>query len=63
MADRKEDRKWIFYVCGWCSTKVLYAKNEEPIVPCPACGWHHKAKKYNDVPSEIKIDLANPSIT
>jgi len=63
MADRKEDRKLRFYTCGWCGSKIRFTKQEKPPIPCPACGWYHKERKYNDVPTEIKISLNNPSGT
>jgi len=56
--DRKEDRKLIYYICGWCKDKIFYAKDEEKPNPCPNCGWTHTDQyKYNDVPPEIKLDL------
>ena len=63
MADRNVDRKLSHYVCGWCGSKNYHLKTESRTIPCPECGWYHGEKKYNDVPSEIKIDLANPTIT
>jgi DNA-directed RNA polymerase subunit RPC12/RpoP len=64
MADNKIERQYIYYVCGWCRSKIYYTKDAEPTTPCPECGWNHTDKlRYNDVPSEIKIDLNNPTIT
>jgi len=59
MSDRKEDRKLLSYKCGWCKDDILYAKDETPPNPCPNCGWTHLERKYDDVPSEIKLDLNN----
>jgi uncharacterized C2H2 Zn-finger protein len=53
---RTEDRER-FYICGRCHFEQAYLPGEEPIVPCPDCGWVHKTRSPNDVPSEIKLDL------
>ena len=64
MADRKDDRKQIFYTCGWCKTSIFYKKTEQKPKPCPECGWWHADEhQYDDVPSEIKMDLNDPTIT
>jgi len=46
-----------FYICGQCNTKIFHLQSEEPDIPCPECGWAHGARKKDDIPSTIKIDL------
>jgi rubrerythrin len=56
MAKNKGDeQKW--YICGQCKDPQYYLVGEEPPVPCPDCGYHHKGRDYRDVPPEIKVDL------
>lgn len=60
MSENKQDRKLLYYVCGWCGDMITYAKGEGRPNPCPNCGWTHEDKhKYTDVPSDIKLDLSN----
>ncbi len=47
-----------YYSCGQCGSKIFNLIGEAPTVPCPDCGWYHKAKRKYDMPSEIKIDLS-----
>jgi hypothetical protein len=37
MTDRKEDRKWIWHVCGKCNHEV-YRLKSEPQSACTECG-------------------------
>ena len=53
-----KDDEQSFYICGWCRTKIFHLKTEEPVVPCPECGWSHKERKYDDVPAKIKMDIS-----
>lgn len=58
--DRKRDSFQSYYVCGQCRTKIFHLQTEEPVVPCPECGWaHRELRKYRDMPTEIKLDLTN----
>ena len=60
MSDRNIDRKLLYYICGRCKGHITYSKGEEKPNPCPDCGWGHTDKlKYDDVPSDIKLDLTN----
>lgn len=59
MSDRNEDRKLLFYTCGWCKDEIPYKKDEEKPNPCPNCGWTHLELDYNDVPSEVRLNLNN----
>jgi len=45
------------YRCGRCGYDIPYGINEEPVIPCPECGWAHKQRKPSDVPSVVKLDL------
>lgn len=56
MAKNKGDEQK-FYICGQCGDEQYYLIGEEPPVPCPDCGWVHKARKKHDIPAEIKVDL------
>jgi len=55
--DRVEDRKQQWYVCGRCHYKIFHLKGEDPVVPCPECGWCGLEKSPYDIPAEIKVDL------
>jgi len=56
--DRIFDDLQSFYICGQCDTKIFYLQSEEPVVPCPECGWiHREVRKYADVPSRVKINI------
>jgi len=57
MSERTSKDEQSFYICGQCNDKQYYIKGENPPVPCPDCGWHHKDKRKYEVPSEIKLDL------
>lgn len=57
MPDRKSTREQTYYECGQCLDKIWYLKSEDPPIPCPDCGWWHKDKRKDDIPSEIKLDL------
>ena len=58
MADRKEERKLTYYICGWCRDEIHHQVGTEPPIPCPNCGWMHLTRRYDDVPSEVKIDIS-----
>jgi len=53
----EDEQSW--YICGQCNTKIFYLKTEPPVVPCPECGWQHKARKKYKLPRHIKLDLNN----
>lgn len=53
--NKGDEQSW--YVCGQCGDEQYYLTGEEAPVPCPDCGWAHKARKQRDVPPEIKVDL------
>ena len=53
---RRKDDEQRFYVCGQCGDEQYYLVGEEPPVPCPDCGWNHKARE-KELPAEIKLDL------
>jgi len=57
MTDRKEDRKYQFYVCGRCKHEIYHIKGEQRDIPCPECGWEWEEKGVYDIPSKIKFDL------
>jgi len=57
MSERTSENEQTYYICGQCKDKQWHLKTEEPPVPCPDCGWWHKAIKKNSVPSEIRLDL------
>ncbi len=54
---RTSEDEQSFYICGQCKSKIFYLKSESPEIPCPDCGWEHKDRDKNDVPSVIKLDL------
>ncbi len=56
--DRLYEDLQSYYNCGQCNTKIFHLKSDEPVIPCPECGWQHKeVRKYADMPSRIKIDI------
>ena len=57
MAERTSLDEQAYYVCGQCGDKQWYLKTDEPTIPCPDCGWWHKDRKLDSVPSEIRLDL------
>lgn len=58
MAERKDDI-YGWYTCGRCKTPIEYLMNEgkKSQIPCPDCGYYGGEKDFEDVPSEVKIDL------
>lgn len=38
MSDRKENRRYAWYVCGKCKHEIYRLKDEDDIVPCDECG-------------------------
>lgn len=38
MSDRKEDRKYSWYVCGKCKHEIYRLKSEDNVIPCNECG-------------------------
>ena len=61
MTDRNSDRKYAWYICGQCGYEVYHLKSEPRPNPCPECGWEHETKNKYNIPSEVKLDLANPN--
>jgi DNA-directed RNA polymerase subunit RPC12/RpoP len=57
MTERTSRDEQTYYVCGQCHDKQWHLKTEAPPVPCPDCGWWHKDKEKDSVPSEIRLDL------
>jgi len=55
----KQDRQETGYICGQCHLEQSYLVSEQPPNPCPSCGWTHLTRRPDDVPSEIKIRLAD----
>ena len=41
--DRKEDRKYNWYVCGKCGHEIYHLKTEEETIPCNECGAIYEA--------------------
>lgn len=58
MPENRSVDKQTFYICGQCGDKQWYLATEQPPVPCPDCGWHHKDRKKNNLPSDIRLDLS-----
>jgi DNA-directed RNA polymerase subunit RPC12/RpoP len=59
-AQRIYINKQTYYICGWCKDKQWYLINEEkPPIPCPDCGWMHKNRLRYELPTEIKLNLAD----
>ena len=56
MTKRKDDEQR-FYICGQCKDEIYYLVGEEPVVPCPDCGWAHRDRKKYDLPPEIRVGL------
>jgi len=57
MGDRKQERKYRYYICGRCKTRIEYKINEEPPIPCPDCGYAHFTRDYRQIPQDLKIDI------
>jgi hypothetical protein len=57
LGTRTSEDEQSFYICGQCKDKIYHLKSEEPVIPCPDCGWCHGANKKYEIPSEIKLDL------
>jgi DNA-directed RNA polymerase subunit RPC12/RpoP len=57
-AERIYLNKQTHYICGWCKDKQWHLVNEEPVIPCPDCGWIHKNRLRYELPTEIKLDLS-----
>lgn len=57
MADRTDDDKEHWYICGRCGNEQYALQTEELPMPCIDCGWPHRTRKPSDVPSTIKLDL------
>lgn len=58
-ADRIYLNKQTYYICGWCNDKQWYLVTDKPPVPCPDCGWYHLNQLRYNLPTEIKLNLAN----
>lgn len=58
MTERRSVDKQTFYICGQCGDKQWHLRSESPPVPCPDCGWWHKADLKYNVPDTIKLDLS-----
>lgn len=57
MESRRPEANELFYVCGQCGLEQEYLPSEEPPRACRDCGYVHRERKPNDVPSEIKIRI------
>jgi len=57
MADRKEDRKYAWYVCGKCKHEIYRLKGEEDIVPCNECGAVYKAASGNAIDGGTLVEI------
>lgn len=58
MPERRTLDKQTYYICGQCKDKQWHLRSEEPPVPCPDCGWNHKARRKDNLPSQIRLDLS-----
>ena len=57
MSDLKIDRKCLFYKCGRCSGNIRYTKQDGIPDICPECGYGHKTRRVNDIPSDLRLNL------
>jgi uncharacterized protein (DUF983 family) len=57
MSKRTADNKLISYICGRCTSEVLYRKSEKAPSECPECGWLRGTRSDTDVPSSFKFNL------
>jgi len=57
MATRTSDDVEHGYICGQCGLEQYAVKDEELPVPCVDCGWIHRERKLDSVPSVVKLDL------
>jgi len=55
--NRKEERKYKYYICGRCKTPIEYSINDDPPQPCPDCGYRHLTRDYRDIPQDLKIRI------
>jgi len=61
MPDLRSKNRYSFYTCGRCKGKIPYLKRKGLPSKCPECGYGHKTRDVNDVPSEVKLNLNNLS--
>lgn len=59
MAFTTKDDEQSYYICGQCNDKIYHLKSDQPVIPCPDCGWNHGAKMKYDIPPKIKFNLAD----
>lgn len=57
MGQRTSKDEQGYYICGQCNSKIYHLKSENPVIPCPDCGWYHGAKKKRELPAKIKLNL------
>ena len=63
MPKLKSYNQYNFYICGRCGGKIPYLKRKGLPSVCPECGYGHGERSVNDVPSVIKLNLRNLTLT
>ena len=62
MTKLRDSRRCSFYICGKCNGDILYETAKGIPKVCPECGYGHKTRDVNDVPSTVRLDLNRPNL-
>lgn len=62
MPDLRSNDRCGFYICGKCKGEILYELRKGIPSVCPECGYGHKTRDVNDIPSTVRLNL-NQSYT
>jgi len=52
-----QDDQQNYYICGRCRTQQFYLSSDEPNPVCDVCGYEGLGNRYEDVPTEVKLDI------